>query len=373
MKTISAALQAFLVAPPQSGMQRADLVTITLPNSQVLNIVAGYGGDIVYGGTRYYCSKYGAYERGPFTNKASFTPSADSMELTALIKETFLFPGTTTPLMQVVNSGVLSGSTVFIQTLFWPAGIKYDQTFTLAANLNVGWAGGSTSGVAMGSMVLTLGQLGAVKPAGRSKVVCEIFDLTYILNRRVPPLAIQSACNHTVFDAGCGLNVSNFQSTNVVLDVTSTNLNLNLDIPARANGTPYVFGNLIVVGGVIYMCTTAGTSAGSAPTFNSPRFATTADGSTLVWTSQNEAYPLGYILYTGGQNAGLKWSIKAQAISSGSLQQLQLLKPLPFPVAAGDTIQLIPGCLKTIANCIGFNNLIHIMAAPFVPNPETSI
>lgn len=375
MKKISPALQAFLLTA-NGIMSRADLVSITLPNGMTLNVVSGTNTDIVFpaNGIRFYCSKYGVWERGAFTNKADFKPSSESMELKGLIKETVFYPGTTTPLMQVINLGMLSGATVSIQSIFWSAGAP-TASFYLPANLNVGWTGGNVTGISMGSMQLTVGQIGNIKNAGRSNIICEVFDLLYILNRQVPPFSIQSACRHSVFDPSCTLNVANFQSTNVPLDATSTSLYLNLDLPARASGTAYAFGNLINVGNVIYMCTTAGTSAGSAPTFNSARGAITSDGSTLRWTSQNGAYPLGYVFFTGGQNTGLKWSVKAQAITVvGSLQQLQLIKPLPFPVAPGDTIQLIPGCDKTTATCLGaFNNLIHYGGQNLVPNPEVAV
>lgn len=373
MKTsASPALLTFLVAPPQSGIVRADLITIALPNGQTLNVVFGTNTDIVYQGTKYYCSAYGAWERGAYENKADFKPDAGSWELKALIEESLNFPGTSTSLMQVVTSGVLSGSLVTVQTLFWPLGYAYNQQFYLAGGVDPAWTGGYTSGVGMGTMMLTIGQLGSVKKAGRSNIVSEIFDLTYILNRQVPPFSIQTACRHSLFDASCTLNVATFTSSAVSLDSSSTSLYLNLTIPARVNSTPYSVGNLVDIANVIYMCTTAGTTASSAPTFNNSRGAVTTDG-TAKWTSMNGAYVLGYVKFTGGQNSGLAATVKAMALSATNLQQLQLIKPLIFPVAGGDALQLIPGCDKTIATCQNvYNNLINFAGQPFVPNPETA-
>jgi hypothetical protein len=372
VKNISPALTAFLLS--NTVFKRADLISITLPNSQVLNVVSGNNVDITFNGTLYSASRFGVWARGAFTNKADFKPSSESMELSALIKESVLYPGTTTPLMQVVNTGMMSGGAgvvaVKIQTIFWPQGTAYNQSFTLPANANVGWAGGTTSGVAMGPMQLTVGQIGNVKPAGRSKVIFEVFDLLYVLNRPVPPHSIQSSCRHTLFDAGCTLLLSNFISNPVALDASSTSLYLNLAVAARANTHAYVFGDLIDVANVVYMCTTAGTSAGSPPTFNSTRGQVTIDGG-AQWTSMNQAYLLGYVKFTTGQNAGLKWSVKAMGLSTGSLIQLQLIKPLPFAVAGGDQLVLVPGCDKTVATCTNvFNNLIHNGSDPYVPNPE---
>jgi hypothetical protein len=354
VKTISSSLQNFLLS--NTAFSRADLISITLPNGQVLNVVSGTNTDIVYQGTLFSASRFGVWTRGAFANKADFKPSSESFKLTALIKESVVYPGTSTPMMQVINTGMMSGGAgvvqVTIQTLFWPQGQPY------------------TAGVSMGTMQLTVGQIGSVKPAGRSKVEFEVFDLLYILNRPVPPHSIQTSCRHTLFDAGCTLLLANFLSTTVPLDVTSTSLYLNLNVPTRANGHAYVFGNLVDVANVVYMCTVAGTSAGAPPTFNTARGQTTIDGG-VTWTSMNQAYPLGYVIFTTGQNAGLKWTVKAMGISTGSLIQLQLIKPLPFPVAAGDLVELVPGCDKTIATCLNvFNNLIHNGSMPFTPNPE---
>lgn len=364
----SQALIQFLLQNTKFG--RADLISITLLNGQTLNVVFGTNRDIVYGGTRYYCSQYGAWERGAFQNDASFKPNSKSMPLTALIKETVMYPGTTTPLLQVVNMGMLNGASVFIKTLYWPL-VGMSGTYAGVA-VAYNQANPPAGGFPLGTMNLTQGQIGNVKPAGRSKISCDVYDLVYLLNRQVPPHNIQSSCRHILFDAGCTLLASLFTSTNVPLAANSSNLFLNLNIPARANGTAYVRGNLILVAGVIYMCTTAGTSAGSAPTFNATRGTVTADGSTLKWTSMNQAYPLGYVSFNGGQNSGLKATVKTQSYASGVLT-VQLLKPLPFPVATGDTLVLVPGCDKTMGTCLNaFNNLIHFGGQPFVPNAEVA-
>lgn len=354
MKTISAALTTFFLTGWQAtGMSRADLITILLPNGTTLNVLFGTNTDITYSGTLYSCSRFGAWERGPITSKAAFTISAESWELTAIVSEAVMYPGTSTPLMQAINAGMLNGARVSVQTLYWPTGSP------------------PSSGFSMGTMQLTVGQIGNIKNTGRTKITCEVFDLTYILNRPVPPHNIQSACRHSLFDAGCTLLLANFVSTNVPLASGSSSLYLNLNVPGRASGTPYVQGNVIIVASVIYMCTTPGTSAGSAPTFLTARGAVTIDGG-VHWTSQNQAYPLGYVIFASGQNAGLKASIKMQGIVAG-VPQFQLSKPLPFPVAPGDNVQLVPGCDKTLATCENvFNNLIHIGAMPFVPNPEVA-
>lgn len=315
----------------------------------------------------YYSSKYGSWERGPFTNKASFKLSTEVLKLTGFIPETVLFPGTTTPLMQSIINGALNGSKVIIQTLFWPVGSP------------------PSSGFSMGTMQLTIGQIGNVKNTGRSKIECDVYDLTYILNRPFPPHMIQSSCRHTFCDAGCTLLANNFRTTPYALASTSTILYLDFSIPGHATSTAYKYGNLILTSSVLYMCTVAGSTAGSSPTYNSTRGLTTVDGSatftsmgsiatteiTLPSGASTQSFPLGYVVGVTGQNAGIKRTIKAQETSSGSLPEMQLLWPLPFPVTAGDTFYMIAGCDKTLPTCETiYNNELHFGGEPLVPNPE---
>lgn len=303
--------------------------------------------------TVYYASKYGTWERGAVKSEASFRLEAKSMDLRALIPETVLYPGTTTPLMQVINVGMLSGAKVIIKSLFWPIGSSY------------------ITGLSMGTLTLTVGQIGNVKKTGRSNVVCEVFDITYTLVSPCPPFQIQSSCRHSLFDPSCTLLAANFTSAIQTVHSGSTNLNINVTIAARANSTGYAQFSLVLISGIIYMVTNVGggVTAGSAPSFNTAQGATTNDGS-VVWTSMNGSYLLGYILYDTGQNTGLKFSIKQLVAFSGYVQ-LQLIKPTPFTVSTGDTLQLVPGCDKTFGTCLNvYNNLIHFGGMPFVPNPE---
>lgn len=357
MKTITSSLQNFLLA--NTTFNRAYLITISLINGQTLNVVDGTNVDITYQGTTYCASKFGVWTRGPYKNSATFKLSAEPMTLSALIKESVNYPGTTTPLMQVINLGMLAGASVSIQTLYWPIGSL------------------PPSGFSMGTMKLMNGSLGGVRPAGRSKITCEVFDSIYLLNREVPPFVIMSGCRHSLFDSGCALNVADFQSTNIALALNSTSLYLNLSIPARLNTTAYVKGNLILIPNTVYLCTTAGTSAGSPPAFNPTRAQVTVDGG-AHWTSMgtpgvDSQYPLGYVIFTSGQNSGLKASIKTVVTVALQLQ-LQLLKPLPFAVNPGDTVQLIPGCDKSLAinGCGGYANQLHYGGQPYVPNPEVA-
>jgi hypothetical protein len=378
MKTITPALQTFLLDTAPLEFNRVDLCTIALSNGDTLRVLWGGNVNITYGGNTYYAAEYGTWERGPYSNSATYRPGGGSMNLTALMntqgEDAVYYPGTTTTLLEAVNAGLFNAAQVNIQTIFWPTGLYPNlptTTFSLAANANTGWPGGTTSGVAMGTMQLNTGQIGACENTGRSKVSFKLFDLLYILNRPAPPFQLQTACRHVLFDAGCTLLKANFTSTPQTLDSTATTLYLTLDLAAHQTGHSYAFGNLILVSGVPYMCTTAGKSAATAPTFHPTRAAITTDGSTLVWTSMNQAYPQGYVTFTSGNNSGLSYSVKAQVIASGKLQ-LQLLKPTALSVSHTDAVELVPGCDKTIPTCTNvYNNLVHIgNPGVFTPNPE---
>src|ERR1035437_645170 len=61
------------------------------------------------------------------------------------------------------------------------------------------------------------------------------------------------------------------------------------DLIRRANGTPYLYGDLVApatLNNHVYLCTVAGTSAGSPPTFGTGAGGATTDGG-VTWTEYN--------------------------------------------------------------------------------------
>lgn len=73
---------------------------------------------------------------------------------------------------------------------------------------------------------------------------------------------------------------------------------------ARTDTTAYVLGDTILASAVVYQCTTAGTTGGSAPTYSATIGATTTDG-TVVWTSRGAVAMVADTDYQMG-NAGIK-------------------------------------------------------------------
>jgi len=135
-----------------------------------------------------------------------------------------------------------------------------------------------------------------------------------VLGRQWPPFVYQSGCCRTVYDTGCTLSRSAWQTTSSCL-------------------------------------------AGSTQT--------------VIQTSLSQAagfFSGGEIRFTGGNNAGARRTVRLHA--SGALT---LAYPLNFAPTAGDTFAIWPGCDGTYATCTGkFSNGTHFSGEPVIPVPETT-
>lgn len=80
-------------------------------------------------------------------------------------------------------------------------------------------------------------------------------------------------------------------------------------------------------------------------------------------------FALGTITMTSGANAGLQRSVKTHTTST-----LTVLNPWSFPVAAGDTFTVVPGCDGSQTTCTTkFSNVINFRGHPYIPVPQTAI
>ncbi len=141
-----------------------------------------------------------------------------------------------------------------------------------------------------------------------------------------------------------------------------------------------------------FKCTTAGTSGGTEPAWDTVIGNTTADGSvvwtaiqvstvegsltsdsadamTLVDTSRSEAddsFGGGTISFTSGLNAGLSQQVKSWTLST---KTLVLQKPMPYACASGDTYTMTLGCrFRHDLDCITrFDNIHNFRGEPHVP------
>ncbi|TDR82212.1 DUF2163 domain-containing protein [Paludibacterium purpuratum] len=164
-----------------------------------------------------------------------------------------------------------------------------------------------------GSIILFTGRVSDAT-ATRTSAALTVKSYLDLLNINMPRNLYQASCSNSLYGLGCGVNRE-------AVAVSAT--------------------------------------AGAGSTASTVKVATSKpDG----WFNQ------GYSLFTGGQNAGLRRTIKVHA--SG---QVLLAAPLPYPVSAGDTMKLYPGCDHTQATCINkFGNGARWRAMPFIPVPETA-
>ena len=256
----------------------------------------------------YPASSNGSWRRGAVTSEAAFNLRSHEMSLTAIFDPdlgTFYFPGTTIPIMQCIVPGLFDSALVQVFTAYW-------SPFS-PANAQI-----QTNGVE----IKFTGQISDVQQSGRSKVEFTVTDMLFLANLKTPPKLIQASCRHTLFDVNCTLSPTGFTNNATVATGSTTQTIL-----------------------------------------------TTASLGTGVTNYQTGDFTQGYIVFTSGQNNGLKFYIKSQLSDT----EIFLANQVPFPLAIGDTFTAVVGCNKTIARCTRFNNLINIGATPFVPNPEIAV
>lgn len=88
-------------------------------------------------------------------------------------------------------------------------------------------------------------------------------------------------------------------------------------------------------------------------------------------TRADNYYALGNLVFTGGDNAGLRMMVRS---SIGATGALTLLAPMPFNVADGDAITAYPGCDKSVTTCDGkFNNKLNYGGFTEIPAAETAV
>lgn len=186
-----------------------------------------------------------------------------------------------------------------------------------------------------------------------------------------------------------------------------TRCKVRLDPPAWAATTAYSVradgaaesGSVVkptTFNGAHFYCSTAGTSGGSEPTWNTTPGATTNDG-TAVWTAITALthegtvtsvtdqrsfadsalapaagfFEQGVVTWLTGANAGLAKEVKTHGASGA----IVLVEPMPYIIAVSDTFTISAGCLKSdITDCkTRFNNLKNFRGEPHRPTFDTVI
>lgn len=189
-------------------------------------------------------------------------------------------------------------------------------------------------------------------------------------------------------------------------DLGDARCKIPIDPPAVQRSTAYVLGSLgnpvFVAAGIdnrIHELTTAGTTAASAPSYNSTVGGTTTDGTATfttreAWTrvatvtavvdranfsvSVDEDRDVtgwfdgGLLSWTSGLNQGTSMEVKGWTKTDVDEGTIQLFLKMPFDVAIGDALVIHPGCFKRRdEDCLGkFANVINFRGEPDLPGRD---
>ena len=144
-----------------------------------------------------------------------------------------------------------------------------------------------------------------------------------------------------------------------------------------------------------FKCTTAGTSGGGEPAWNTTLGGTTNDG-TVVWTAiraltlpaavntvtSQTVFSLtvttdapdalltnGVLTFTSGLNSGLIFDqVKSWVLAT---KTVTLSRPAPFTIAPADTLTITAGCNKSLAACRDtFDNVLNHRGMAYVPGDD---
>jgi uncharacterized phage protein (TIGR02218 family) len=161
-------------------------------------------------------------------------------------------------------------------------------------------------------------------PLGQIDVAATVAVMTFTgwsarLSQMMPRNLYQSSCRHQLFDARCGLSASSFANSGTALAGSTASL----------------------------LVATPPTPIGSG------------------------SYQLGRIVMTSSANKGFQRLIS----SWDGISNFQFLYPFPFPIAAGDSFTIYPGCDKSLGSggCGGFANKLNFGGEPYIPLPELQL
>ena len=194
---------------------------------------------------------------------------------------------------------------------------------------------------------------------------------------------------------------------NLTLDTTTVDNTATWTAYSPLKPSEWQISTAYIVGDVVspsvfdkrrYTCTTAGTSAGSEPSWNTTIDGTTADN-TATWTtgiawawegtvttatdSSNFEdtgltdasagfvdgwFKYGLLTWLTGNNAGIESEIKAHTETGGVLS---VWKGMPYEIQVGDTYLIEAGCDKARVTCRDkFDNIVNFRAFPSVPGRD---
>lgn len=341
MKTVSGAFETHI------GQETTSVATrflVTRRDGEVLGFT-DHDRDITIGAVTYYASVGDA----PSAVTSSADLAVDNLEVIALIDDA-----------RIVESELLAG--------------LYDFAEVEIAEIN-------HQDTSQGSMILRAGTLGE-QTVGRGQVRVELRGMMQYLQQTIGRIH-QKRCDADLGDTRCKvrLNPPQWAAT------TGYSARSARDANTGSVVRPSVFNDRH------FKCTTAGTSGGSEPSWNTTLGGTTNDGS-VVWTaiealtvsssvatvtsrrvfttaaiSRSDGwFDGGVVTWLTGLNAGLEAEVKRWTDSSNTIE---LHQAMPFNIAASDTFTVTAGCDLLRATCkTKFDNVYNFRGFPDMPTRD---
>lgn len=283
MKNATPELQAFLQTA--RTCVKPDLFTLTLKGGTVLRYTDA-GVPVTFGLTTWFMGP--GIKRGSISNKRGI--EVGNLEMTFYPRSVDLIGGV--PFIPFVRAGGLDGATVLVETGFGPI-----------------WS------QIVGKLIKFSGRVTSITNISGTEVTVQVSSWLELLNQNMPRNLVQPPCLHTLFDAGCGLDKTDWA----------------------------VNGSVVTSGGFSAFVTDLGE----------------ADG----------YFDQGTMVFTSGANAGQIRTIRSQ-VGAG----VSVVLPLPAEPQPGDDFTAYPGCDRTKETCAAkFDNLLRYRGFKYVPTPETSV
>lgn len=289
MKPVSTALANALaaqIASPSPSFAFAECFTIVLADGQTL-YSTGADVPIAYNGNVFVAN--GLIVQG-LKYRSSVGLDIDQQDIKLAAPAGWTLNGS--PLMLAIINGAFDNATIQRDRLFFSDYV---------------------GGALIGGVTMFKGRFLGVN-AGAIVADAQVANDLVLLNQNMPRNLFLSACYHTLYDSGCGLNKASFATS-----------------------------------GVVGVGSTTGIIASSAAALKHIK---------------------GTIVFTSGVNDGVEAGVKD--INGGLTIVLSF--PLVNAPAPGDTFTIYQGCDHTWTTCSAtFNNLANFGGCPFIPPPQTAL
>jgi hypothetical protein len=187
-----------------------DLYTIHLLGGEVMYLTS-HPLPVVYNGVTYTAAQ-GCVNRS--TIRQALKCEVSQIKLTLYANPMMTLPGSTMPVLVAVQQG-----------LFAEAYVKVDRLFSATA---------SPLDTSMGAVNWFTGNIAEIEELDRAHVTFSVKDPTAYLSSQHPRNQFQTACRHTLFDAGCALASASYLKAGSVLSGASTTM-----IPVSLSATTY--------------------------------------------------------------------------------------------------------------------------------------